>query len=66
MNTNEYEVDFERQQLEDDARGLKIGSFIADIEESVAAGDWKQVAEDTAALRRYWDSVCAARRELNL
>ena len=66
MNAKEKEVDFNQKKLIDQARGLKFGSFIADIEESLLAGDWKQVAEDVAALRRYWDSVCAARRELNL
>lgn len=58
------EIDFEAQERAMYAKGRKYGSFIRDIEESVAAKDWQQIEKDIAALRRYHDQVCAARREL--
>jgi hypothetical protein len=59
------EVDFAAQERAKYADGRKYGSFIIDIEESIAAADWRQVEKDVAKLRRYHDQVCAARRELD-
>lgn len=64
MNVATTEADFDLAKLQDRASGLKYGSFIQDLEESIAAQDWRQVAEDVAALRRYYEAVNAARREL--
>lgn len=64
MNAMNATTDFDLAKLQDRARGLKYGSFIGDLEESIAAQDWRQVTEDVAALRRYHESVNAARREL--
>lgn len=58
------EVDFEAQKRVEYARGRKYGSYIRDIEESIAAADWPQVEKDIGKLRRYHDQVCAARREI--
>lgn len=62
MNEQQNEVDWSAVERKEMARP-KYGSYIRDLEESVAAKDWQQVEKDLAALRRHHTRVMAKGEE---